>query len=183
MKWNPLAVAMCAAACGNVDSKGAIDAAPTVDARPGDAGPARNYSGLLDATTPVQFGGSPFCTYSITLKQLDLKLTVQASGEVTAGSVSNLNVEATVGECTVGVIPPKIARYTLESAKSGPGGTTLTFQSDALNEPQVALTGLVIFGNPTSTAMLNFKRGGDTVDPKLDWQVLATVSIKELAAD
>lgn len=186
MKWNALAVALGVAACGNVDGKAGIDAAGPVDATAGsDAGPAHRYRGTLDATTPVQFGGGPkgFCTYSITLKQLAVELTVQASGEVTAGAVSDLNVEAIVGTCSAGVIPPKIARYTLDSAKAAPGGTLLTFQADPANEPNVALTGVVGFGGTQARATLNFKRGGDTVDPVLDWQVVAPVDIAEVAAD
>lgn len=187
MKWSALAVALgagYAGACGSVGSKASVDASPTADA-PTGAGPARNFSGVVDATTPVQFGGGPkgFCMYSITLKQLELVLTVQRSGDITAGSVSDLNVEAIVGTCSAGTIPPKIARYTLDSAKPAPGGMQLTFQADPLNEPVVAVTGVVSFDGTKGTAALTFKRGGDTVDPVLDWQVVTSVDVEEIAAD
>ena len=167
------AVALALCACGSVASEPSKDAPVVmVDARPGDP-PPHTLRGHLDATQPVTFGGGPrgFCTYTITLQQLDISLEVQASGSITAGQVQDLNVEAVVGTCTNGPIPPKIATYTFDTAKPGPGGMMLTFQAASTNVPTVALTATVAIVGAAATATLGFKRSG-TADPVLDWSVV-----------
>jgi hypothetical protein len=177
MKASVLTIALCG--CGNVDKPATDASAPPKDAMI-DAGPARTLRGHLDQTQPVTFGGGPkgFCTYTITLQDLDVTLEVQSSGAITSGTVQDLNVEALVGTCTAGTIPPKIAMYTLDTAKPGPGGTTLTFQGATANEPRVILTGTAAIAGAAATAMLGFKRTG-TADPVLDWSVVATVALSE----
>lgn len=179
MKASVFTIALCA--CGSVakDPAPAQDAAPAADAAP-DASPPRTMVGHVAMTPPVTFGGGPkgFCTYTITLKDLDVMLEVQRSGEVTAGRVQDTNVEAIVGMCDAGTIPAKLATYTLDSAKPAAGGTMLTFQAGAANEPRVTLTATIANAGATATVMLAFKRGG-TADPVLDWLVTTTLTLTE----
>jgi hypothetical protein len=176
MRASALAVALCA--CGSVakDPSPAQDAAPPPGDTAIDASPPRTMVAHLAKTPPVTFGGGPkgFCTYTITLQDLDVMLEVQRSGDVTAGRVQDTNVEAIVGTCNAGTIPAKLATYTLDTAKPVAGGTMLTFQAGAANEPQVTLTGTLATGG--STVRLAFQRGG-TADPVLDWLVTATLTL------
>src|SRR5215510_13302922 len=94
-----LAVALCAVACGEVDQAtqkdAGIDAAP-----PPDSGSPRPYVGTMDEVPPVTFGGAPYCTYKITLKQLQIDIAILPSGQIASGHVQDLNVESVVPSTT-----------------------------------------------------------------------------------
>jgi hypothetical protein len=172
---NGLAVALCAAACGEVDRTPA-DAA-VVDAAP----PPRAYRGTMDMVPTVTFGGLPFCTYTITLKQLQVELGILPSGLVASGQVQDLNVEAvipsTMPNCPADleVIPPNIATYAMQSVMPSPTGQTLTFKGGAGNMPPVDLTLELSTVGSAYQAKLGFHR--NNVAPPLDWSVIATVSL------
>jgi hypothetical protein len=169
-----LAVALCAAACGEVDkvpADAAVDAAPT----------PRAYKGTMDMLPAVTFGGLPYCTYTITLKQLEVEIGILPSGLVATGQVQALNVEAVVPSTTPNcpadfeVIPPNIATYAFESAKPSANGQTITFKGGAGNMPPADLTVELSSVGSAYQAKLGFHR--NNVVPPLDWSVIATVSL------
>lgn len=170
---------VCAAACGEVDRSGPVDAPGTPD-----ADVPRTYRGTTDQVPPVTFGGMPYCMYTITLKQLEIELGLLSSGQPTTGRVQNLNVEAvipsTVPNCppTLEVIPPNIAVYNFESAMPGTGGTTITFKGAAGNQPPADLTVELSSVGSAFQARLGFHRNNQP--PPLDWSVIATVSLSAL---
>jgi hypothetical protein len=63
-----LAIA-CLAACGQVAQQPMPDAGI-------DAAIATPYAGALSQTTAVMFGGTPYCNYTITLKQIAIDLDI-----------------------------------------------------------------------------------------------------------
>ncbi len=154
---------------------------PAVDAHGADGSIAQavSYHGTLAATSPpVQFGGTPFCMYSITLKSLDLSLAMQETGEVTAATMKNINVEAIVGTCQYTPTPPTAAMYTLASSKPISNGTELTFQGDPSNPTKVALTIDLVAAADSYMATAMFKRT-DQADPLLAWVVTAKLNVSK----
>src|SRR4051812_3314866 len=144
MLWKLLAVALLVGACGsvaNMPGDGGSDAAPgavTWRNQPADVPP-----GMFGGTAA---DGSMYCKYTITLRQLDVRLTILPSGQVTSGSVQDLNVEAVVPSsppttpfvCTATnpmPIAANIAMYQLATSGATAGGLTLTFQGAAGNAP------------------------------------------------
>ena len=169
-----LALALCAAACGEVDklpADAAVDASPT----------PRAYKGTLDMVPAVTFGGLPFCTYTITLKQLEVEIGILPTGQIATGQVQDLNVEAVVPSTTpncpadLEVIPPNIATYTMQSVMPSANGETLTFKGGPSNMPPVDLTVELTTVGSAYQARLGFHR--NNVVPPLDWSVIATVSL------
>jgi hypothetical protein len=174
-----LAVALCAAACGEVGQSGPGDGG--IDGPPRDGGTPRTFMGTMDEVPPVTFGGAPYCTYKITLKQLQVEIGILPSGQVATGHVQDLNVESVVPSTTpncppdYGVIPPNIASYTFQSASASASGMTLTFTGGASNMPPADLTIELSSVGAAYQARLGFHRS-NTVAP-LDWSVIATVSL------
>jgi len=172
MKLRSLPVVLCAAACGDVAR--APDDGAVVDQMVGTT----TYKGHIEMTPPVDFGGLPFCDYTMTLQQVDIELMIEASGAVRSGKVQDLNLEAVVlsdPPCPVGPIPPKIASYTFVSASPGTDGTTLTFAAAPTNEPDVEVTATLTSAGAVKTAKLGFQR--INVDDVLAWTIAATATL------
>jgi hypothetical protein len=182
MLWKLLAVATLVGACGTVASApadGGLDAPPgavTWRNQPGDV-PAVTFGG-------TSAGGTMYCKYTITLKQLDVQLTILPSGQVTSGHVQGLNVEAVIPSttpvvCTAtnpGSIPANIAMYQLASSAATAGGLTLTFQGGASNMPMATLVIVLTKVSSLYSAKLTFQRN-DALDPVLGWTVTTTVPL------
>ena len=170
MRFQGLAIVLCAAACGDVASApndGAVVGATTT------------YKGRIEMTPPVPFGGLPFCDYTMTLKQLDVELTLEASGAVRSGKVQDLNFETVLDStppCPEGAIAPNIASYTFASASPGTDGMMLTFLAGPTNEPDVDLTGTLTSAGAVKTAKLGFQRI-NVEDDVLAWTIVATATL------
>lgn len=155
------------------------DAGPTTADGPAQAGTV-TYRGTLDATTPVAFGGTStegnFCNYTITLKQLELDLSILPSKQILSGQLQAQQVEATDANCTFPPIAPNLASYQLSSAVPSGDSTMLTFQAGAANMPHCSLVGTL---TPTSggyTAQLTFHRI-DISTVALSWTVTTQVAM------
>lgn len=138
------------------------------------------YHGALAQTTPVDFGGSPYCNYTVTLKQLSVDLTVlpQPTGPslVSAGHIEALNHEETPMACPNGTIPDNIAKYNF--APSSPASGALTFTGDATNNPVVMLSVELEQTGTVYQVKLGFHRDSGVADI-LNWTVMATVSLSQ----
>jgi hypothetical protein len=182
MLWKFLAVAMLVGACGTVASTPA-DGGP--DAPPG-AVTWRNQPGDVPLVTfgGTSAGGTNYCKYTITLKQLDVQLTILPSGQVTSGRVQDLNVEAVIPSTTPVLctatepmpIAPNIAMYQLATAAATAGGLTLTFQGGASNAPPAALVLVLTKVSSLYSAKLTFHRN-DGLDPVFEWTITTTVPL------
>jgi hypothetical protein len=155
-------------------------AAPPLDAspRPGvDAGaPSYHFTGSLAATAPSDFGGSPYCKYRITLKQIDVDIAFDGAGEVIGGSVSNLAVEESVPPCPNGAVPPNIHKYTAASAGKLPsGGVHIVLGPDPENQPKASLVLDGDFRGGTAQASLEWHRTDQNAP--LDWRVTAKIPL------
>ena len=124
------------------------------------------------------YGGGPknFCTYTITLKQLEIDLDILPSKQVTSGRVQTLNVETTDASCPYPVIPANIASYTLASSTPLGGGESLVFQGAPDNAPTASLVATLAPAGTGYTAALTFHRT-DTPEAALTWTVATTVTL------
>lgn len=170
-----LAIAAFASACGTVAS---VPMDGAISDGPGSELPVM-YKGTMAQTPAMPFGGSPFCSYTITLQQLDVELGIlPSSKQVTTGRIQDLNVEAVVATtppCPYGPAPPSIANYTLATATPSASGMTLTFQGDPTNAPVVSLGVELSSAGSVYQARLGFLR--TDVMPPLNWSVLVTVPL------
>lgn len=179
MRCTCLAIALLGGACGQVDSTkngGSPDAGSTIhDA----AAQATVVKGMLDATKAVTFGGPyqgvNYCYYQITLKQLAVTLTMNSAGNVTDGSVQDLNSESVVQPCTQMPIPANIAVYTLQSATANADGQTLAFTGTPANVPQATLVATLTRTPDGYSAAMQFMRV-DNEGP-FNWAVSTTVAL------
>lgn len=136
---------------------------------------ASAYHGTLAQSETVQFGGMPYCTYSMTLKSLALDLMVSAQNTVTSATMQNLNIEATVGTCQYAPTPPTTAKYAFAGNDPLVGGSSLTFDADPGNATGVALKVDLAPDGAGFTAMATFHRIDQVA--ALDWTVTATMSL------
>ena len=166
-------VVMALTGCGKVAS---TPGEPTADA-PAESSSPITFKGTLAQTNPTMFGGAPYCTYNIVLKQLDVQLAiVPSSKQVTAGNVQNLNFETVVPTdpaCPYPPASPTISNYTLFSASPSPTGMRLTFQGAAANTPVASLVADLSPIGSAYQVRLAFHRTDQP--PPLDWAVVATV--------
>jgi hypothetical protein len=166
-----MAVAVAGACgCGSVDPPPA-DAAITVDAEPTTA-----YRGHLDHTEPLAFGPPIFCSYVMTLKQLDVEVAITAGGRVASAHVQNLNFEELAMPCgDTGTIAPNVATYELDLATQSTTGIGLTFTAGRSNEPTVTLAANLTRAGAGYTAALMFHRFGQAA--ALNWTIQASVDL------
>jgi hypothetical protein len=166
-----LAIALLTSACGQVTHSSADAASDTPPAEP-----PVTYKGTLTQTQAMPFGGSPYCDYTITLKQLEIELVIlPLANQVVSGSVDDLNVEAAVPPCPNGSIPVGIARYTFAPAAPAASNAALTFTGDSANAPNASLSVQLMSAGNVYQANLGFHRT-DSVGT-LNWSVLATVPL------
>jgi hypothetical protein len=173
MNYRCLALGCLASACGQVAQQ-----PPGPDAAsdaPVDAVPPAPYKGTQAETSPAMFGGTPYCNYTITLKQIEIDLSMLPSKQASSGRVQALNVEGTDASCPNGVIPPTIANYTLSASAPSSGGTTLTFQGAPDNQPQASLVANLTPTGTQYTAVLTFHRTDQI--PQLNWTVQTTIVV------
>jgi|GEM_PF-5583584 len=154
-------------------------AAPPADAGARDAAPeTRRWTGTLAQTAPADFGGSPYCKYRMTLKQIAVDVTMKANGEVAAATVTNATFEETVPPCPNPPMKPTTQEFTFASAtKLAGGGVHVNFAGVAANEPE---TSLVLEGpldgkGPSAVVALEWHR--TDFGAPLDWRVTTKVTL------
>ncbi|HEX3764967.1 MAG TPA: hypothetical protein VHW23_40005 [Kofleriaceae bacterium] len=182
MMFRILAVALLAGACGTVAGSPAPDASVGDATGPGSDGSVPSavmWEGQLAMSPTTTFGGNGFCTYSITLKQIDVQLAILPSGQVSSGQVQDLNMEAvvpTTPPCGGGPIPPNIATYQLATAVAGAGGMMLTFRGGSTNQPPADLVVTLTKVNTLYSAAMTFQRN-DGQAAIFEWKVTTTIQL------
>jgi hypothetical protein len=150
-----------------------------MDGPAGDGpGAPTTYRGAVSQTMPpVMFGGgpAPACTYTATLKQLDVQLGILPSGKVTSGQVQALYVEGVVTTCMYAPADPSIMNYTFASAAPSANGMTLSFQEKAGDHPGSSLAVALSSSGATYQAQLTFHR--TDLGPPLTWTIVTTTTL------
>lgn len=162
-----LTVAM-AAGCGEIPPA-SPDAGP--DAPPGST----VYRGILAATGTFPFGGSPYCSYTMTLRDLEAELALSTTGAIVGGTAQAISVEATVPPCPNPPIPPRLLKFTFGSSTALGGAFMVVMNGAATNDPKASLTMTVI---PAAGALSAASRWTRTDQPApLDWSVTANLNL------
>lgn len=149
----PLAMAILAAGCGSV----------------ADAEDVATYRGTLDSSAAVKFGGPPYCEYTITLKQIELELTVSTAGDFIGGTAQDLAVEAIVPPCPNPPQPSQIHKFAFRSATPAGTATMVMMDSAASNMPLTSLAITVTPGTGGYNAAARWTRTDQ--QPPLAWSV------------
>lgn len=151
---------------------------PPADAAPNDAGgPAtRRFTGTLVASPPASFGGSPYCSYKMTLKQIDIDLTLNEAGLATSGLVKDIAFEEAVPPCPNAAMAATMNEYSLaRSSKLATGALHVELTGFAQNRPSTTLVVEGIFTTDHVSAVAEWHRTDQ--NPPLDWRVKATVPL------
>jgi len=168
------AVAAFGSACGTVNRTPGMDA--SIGEPAADAAVPVTYRGMVTATDPpVMFGGAPECTYTVTLRQIDVQLGILSSGEVTSGQLQVLYDEELVGTCGHPAAAPVISSFTFASAVASGTSKTLTFHEKPGDRPGASLVIVVTPSGAGYQAKLTFHR--TDLGPPLDWMVTTTTSM------
>jgi hypothetical protein len=162
------------AACGPVRDPGRPDAPDTPGAM------ATVYRGMLNDIAPVTFGGGKFCTYSITLRQIDVQVTMQPSGQVIGAEARNLNVETAVPPCVLHPLDPSIAAYTLASATTTPEELVIALRPAPTNRPMGTLQLRLVKTGDAYLAHFEYHRTDQA--PPLDWSVAGSLALSPQSA-
>jgi hypothetical protein len=159
------------------DAGPTTEAAASVDASVVDAGPqSRVFTGTLAATATTAFGGEGYCNYRVTMKSVEVSVTVTQAGDIANAAVTSLAVEETVPPCPHPPLPPNVHKYYLASSSKLPaGGSHLELARDPLNRPEATLVLEGDFRADTVKAALEWHR--TDIGPPFDWRVTTTVSL------
>lgn len=113
--------------------------APVVPIDAGNGGSATTYVGTLDTTTTVRFGGTPYCSYDVTLKNVKIEVAALPDGSVIGASVRDTMVEASVPPCTLSPAPPADCSFAFTKATTTATGVQLAFKGASTNHPATEL--------------------------------------------
>lgn len=150
--------------------------APVVDAAGVEASAgATTYKGKLDTTKEAKFGGSPFCEYTMTLKDIEIEIAALESGEVIGAAVKDLAVEAALPPCPHPPMEQSMQRFALTTVTKTASGATLAFEGAKTNQPATSLVIDLAQVGVTYEASAGWKRTDQT--PPLDWEVRAKLTL------
>lgn len=157
----------------------APDASSEQDAAPVDAGPdSVRWTGSLATTKAVEFGGSPYCKYEITLKQIEVDVTLTKTGEVVSAVVRNVATEASLPPCTYQPQAPSAHQYSFGSSKTSANkGLELTMTAASANKPKASLVVVGPLAGSSGVANVTLEWHRTDQPAPLDWRVTATVPV------
>src|SRR5690348_2285645 len=73
-----------------------------------------SWTGGVSQVGPVVFGGPPYCTYQVTLGNVEMVLTLDQSAYTS--SVQGLSIEEGLNGCPLGTTPPNLHHYSATAA-------------------------------------------------------------------
>jgi hypothetical protein len=142
------------------------------------------YAGHVDAVPAVNFGNQPpACAWTMTLKNIDVRLTVSLSGVVIGAEVQNDNVEAfqpgtTSTTCTSTLVPPSRAVYNLSGLQPTPTGSMLTLNGATTNRTGANVVVDLSAGTGGYAATLTFHR--TDLPAPYDWKVTTMLTLSRI---
>lgn len=160
-----------------------VDTSVTPDAEPDTSVASATYQGKLASTGKVSFGGpymgSNYCTYEVTLTNVDAQLVLAGEGgDVRGMTVKCRMVESTVPPCGLPPIPANDHVYTLSAAKETANGFQIDLVPAQTNAPPATLrVDLTRNANGFSAAMEWHRTG---IGAPFDWRLKATVPVTRL---
>jgi hypothetical protein len=136
---------------------------------------SKTYKGTLATTKTVKFGGSPYCEYTITIKEIAIEILQLEDGTIGLARVRNVAVETSVPPCPHPPMDPSNHDYALSSATKTASGITVKFVGAGSNRPNTSLVIDLAQKGDGFDAAAQWKR----IDQKapLDWLVSATIPL------
>lgn len=133
------------------------------------------YEGTLATTATVPFGGSGYCQYEMTLKDVAIQIEFLASGDVGQAIVRDLAVEKTVASCPYPPMDPAIQDFTVKSSAVTTTGTRVEFTGAKSNRPDTSLVVDLVQVGAGYEATATWKRVDQ--QPPLAWTVTGKVTL------
>jgi hypothetical protein len=123
-----------------------------------------------DGDSSAQFGGPPYCRYSVTLKSPRITATADPQGTIDTATLSLIMVEDIVPPCQFAPLGTKRHSYTGAGVIAGNGAVSLSFTPAADNSPKATATfsGTAVQGRLVGT--LTVRRSDQTGN--LGWRVV-----------
>jgi hypothetical protein len=133
------------------------------------------FQGNAAASPTVVFGGAPWCSYQVTLTDIEMDVVVgagNASGQVTCWSI-----EQPLNNCTTLYYPPNLHTYSATDATVSGDQITITFSPAAENLP---LCSLVFNGTRLDNRSIAGTLSWHRIDqlPPLDWSESAPITLQ-----
>jgi hypothetical protein len=106
-----------------------------------------------DGQSSAQFGGAPYCKYSVTLKNPQITATADERGSIASASLALIMVEDVVPPCQFAPLGTKRHNYTGSGAIDGTGAVSLSFVPANDNMPKATATfsGTIVDGRLVGT--------------------------------
>ena len=144
--------------------------APANDARV--VNPASGEWTGAGAQAGATFGGSPYCTYNVSMQNLNLKVSIDENGNINSAMLTGTMVETTVGDCPYAPIGSKSHSY---SGGGSVEGKTISLELNpaSTNMPHAlaSFRGQIINGRLNGTLTLHRTNIGGN----LAWTVQSAV--------
>lgn len=134
-----------------------------------------HWSGTLDASPTVQFGGKNACLYSVTMKNIQADLFIDDAGNGIDGAVQAFMEEKTVGECQYSPQPANLHTYTKHSSTTDGGDLHMDFDRGPDNKPKATLVFDGTLGQPELKGKLTWHRIDQA--EQFNWTVEATIKL------
>lgn len=162
------------------ESDATIEASNTPPEEPDTSVASATYQGKLVTTAKVSFGGpymgSNYCTYEVTLTNVDAQLVLAGEGgDVRGMTVKCRMVEGTVPPCGQPPIPANDHTYTLSAAKETTNGFQIDLVPAQTNAPPATLRVDLTKNAGGFSAAMEWHRTG--IGTPFDWRVKATVPV------
>lgn len=133
------------------------------------------YTGSLAATSTVPFGGSGYCNYEMTLRDVTMEIEVLANGDVGQAIVRDLAVEKALTGCPYPPMDPSIQEFSVKSSAVTTTGTRIEFVGAKDNHPETSLVVDLVQAGAGYEATPTWKRTDQ--GPPLSWTVSAKMNL------
>jgi hypothetical protein len=138
--------------------------------------PFTQFHGTLSETSPSAFGGSGACDYTMTLRNVDVRVDVDANGNVLGLGLTNETLEVIVGTCSN---PPDSTHTQSFELRDRATPDAITLEGAKGNSPVARVTAELSGGDTASPALfLRWER--TDLGPPWVWVVTAQVQLTPL---
>lgn len=132
-------------------------------------------AGTLATTATVPFGGSGYCKYDLTLKDIAIEIELAPNGVVSRATVRDRAIERALDGCPYAPMDPSAQEFALKSQATTTTGTRIEFVGAKTNRPETALVVDLAAQGGGYRAIAVWKRTDQTAP--LAWSVTAKIDL------
>lgn len=141
---------------------------------------ARTWTGSLDSSAVVGFGGNGACDYDVVLTNIRVTVAIDANGSPTTGKVTATMTETT-SQCQFAPMGTLPLEYDYAAPAGGATGVTFTPLASADNRPQGTLSVTATSTSSSKIATQLVFHRTDTAEDKLNWTITVAVDLTPAA--